>query len=238
MDSGSSTVGFNSALGSLNVDEAELDEDPQFGLHRPKSAGYQMQVRQRPKALVGSSSSLVRMGFAGSNSSLSRPGHVGGRVGDASVSPVSPLSETTSVISDSDRPLFNLDESSSESPSSSETDKPVETGRTEDSDSDSKGTKHPERSISNGSGGSSQPQSASKERDSVGNYSLPTSSQLISQNSSPVLMPKSQSELNIKKMYVKSVSVENNGKLDPERLENKKKRNQFLKLLTFKKKKS
>lgn len=69
-----------------------------------------MQVRQRPKALVGSSSSLVRMGFAGSNSSLSRPGHVGGRVGDASVSPVSPLSETTSVISDSDRPLFNLDE--------------------------------------------------------------------------------------------------------------------------------
>lgn len=51
-------------------------------------------------------------------------------------------------------------------------------------------------------------------------------------------MPKSQSELNIKKMYVKSVSVENNGKLDPERLENKKKRNQFLKLLTFKKKKS
>lgn len=238
MDSGSSTVGFNSALGSLNVDEAELDEDPQFGLHRPKSAGYQMQVRQRPKALVGSSSSLVRMGFAGSNSSLSRPGHVGGRVGDASVSPVSPLSETTSLISDSDRPLFNLDESSSESPSSSETDKPVETGRTEDSDSDSKGTKHTERSISNGSGGSSQPQSASKERDSVGNYSLPTSSQLISQNSSPVLMPKSQSELNIKKMYVKSVSVENNGKLDPERLENKKKRNQFLKLLTFKKKKS
>lgn len=69
-----------------------------------------MQVRQRPKALVGSSSSLVRMGFAGSNSSLSRPGHVGGRVDDASVSPVSPLSETTSVISDSDRPLFNLDE--------------------------------------------------------------------------------------------------------------------------------
>lgn len=72
----------------------------------------------------------------------------------------------------------------------------------------------------------------------MGNYSLPASSQLISQNSSPVLMPKSQSELNIKKMYVKSVSVENNGKLDPERLENKKKRNQFLKLLTFKKKKS
>lgn len=69
-----------------------------------------MQVRQRPKALVGSSSSLVRMGFAGSNSSLSRPGHVGGRVGDTPVSPVSPLSETTSVISDSDRPLFNLDE--------------------------------------------------------------------------------------------------------------------------------
>lgn len=30
---GSSTVGFNSALGSLNVDEAELDEDPQFGKH-------------------------------------------------------------------------------------------------------------------------------------------------------------------------------------------------------------
>lgn len=49
-------------------------------------------------------------------------------------------------------------------------------------------------------------------------------------------MPKSQSELNIKKLYVTSVSVENNGKLDPERLENKKKRNQFLKL--FKKKKS
>lgn len=228
MDSGSSNVGFTSALGSLNVDEAELDEDAQFG--------YPMQVRQRPKALVGSSSSLVRMGFAGSNSSLSRPGHMGGRVGDTPVSPVSPLSETTSVISDSDRPLFNLDESSSESPSSSETDKPAETGRTEDSDSDSKGTKHTERSISNGSGGISQPQPASKERDSVGNYSLPTSSRLISQNSSPVLMPKSQSELNIKKLYVTSVSVENNGKLDPERLENKKKRNQFLKL--FKKKKS
>lgn len=228
MDSGSSTIGFTSALGSLNVDEAELDEDSQFG--------YPMQVRQRPKALVGSSSSLVRMGFAGSNSSLSRPGHVGGRVGDTPVSPVSPLSETTSVISDSDRPLFNLDESSSESPSSSETDKPAETVRSEDSDSDSKGTKHTERSISNGSGGISRPQSANKERDSVGNYSLPTSSRLISQNSSPVLMPKSQSELNIKKMYVTSVSVENNGKLDPERLENKKKRNQFLKL--FKKKKS
>lgn len=228
MDSGSSTIGFTSALGSLNVDEAELDEDSQFG--------YPMQVRQRPKALVGSSSSLVRMGFAGSNSSLSRPGHVGGRVGDTPVSPVSPLSETTSVISDSDRPLFNLDESSSESPSSSETDKPAETARSEDSDSDSKGTKHTERSISNGSGGISRPQSANKERDSVGNYSLPTSSRLISQNSSPVLMPKSQSELNIKKMYVTSVSVENNGKLDPERLENKKKRNQFLKL--FKKKKS
>lgn len=228
MDSGSSNIGFTSALGSLNVDEAELDEDSQFG--------YPMQVRQRPKALVGSSSSLVRMGFAGSNSSLSRPGHVGGRVGDTPVSPVSPLSETTSVISDSDRPLFNLDESSSESPSSSETDKPAETARSEDSDSDSKGTKHTERSISNGSGGISRPQSANKERDSVGNYSLPTSSRLISQNSSPVLMPKSQSELNIKKMYVTSVSVENNGKLDPERLENKKKRNQFLKL--FKKKKS
>lgn len=228
MDSGSSTIGFTSALGSLNVDEAELDEDSQFG--------YPMQVRQRPKALVGSSSSLVRMGFAGSNSSLSRPGHVGGRVGDTPVSPVSPLSETTSVVSDSDRPLFNLDESSSESPSSSETDKPAETARSEDSDSDSKGTKHTERSISNGSGGISRPQSANKERDSVGNYSLPTSSRLISQNSSPVLMPKSQSELNIKKMYVTSVSVENNGKLDPERLENKKKRNQFLKL--FKKKKS
>lgn len=228
MDSGSSTIGFTSALGSLNVDEAELDEDSQFG--------YPMQVRQRPKALVGSSSSLVRMGFAGSNSSLSRPGHVGGRVGDTPVSPVSPLSETTSVISDSDRPLFNLDESSSESPSSSETDKPAETARSEDSDSDSKGTKHTEHSISNGSGGISRPQSANKERDSVGNYSLPTSSRLISQNSSPVLMPKSQSELNIKKMYVTSVSVENNGKLDPERLENKKKRNQFLKL--FKKKKS
>lgn len=228
LDSGGSNLGFNPVLGSLNVDEAELDEDSQFG--------YPMQVRQRPKALVGSSSSLVRMGFAGSNSSLSRPGHVGGRVGETSVSPVSPLSETTSVISDSDRPLFNLDESSSESPSSSETDKPAETARTEDSDSDSKGTKHSERSVSNGSGGISRPQSANQDRDSVGNYSLPPSSKLITQNSSPILMPKSQSELNIKKMYVTSVSLENNGKLDPERVENKKKRNQFLKL--FKKKKS
>lgn len=69
-----------------------------------------MQVRPRPKALVGSSSSLARLGFAGSNSSLSRPGHLGGRGMESSISPVSPLSETTSVISDSDRPLFNLDE--------------------------------------------------------------------------------------------------------------------------------
>ncbi|XP_078324636.1 stromal interaction molecule homolog isoform X2 [Crassostrea virginica] len=244
LDSGSNNMGYTSALGSLNVDEAELDEDSQFAMfysssmangysRPPMYTGYNMQVRPRPKALVGSSSSLARLGFAGSNSSLSRPGHLGGRGMESSISPVSPLSETTSVISDSDRPLFNLDESSSESPSSCEMDKTVE--RTEDSDPESKGARHSPRTLTNGGEEVVRPHSAN-ERDSVGNYSLPPSSRLISQNSSPTLIPKSQSELNIKKLMKTSVSVPNDGKLDSERLENKKKRNQFLKL--FKKKKS
>ncbi|XP_048773944.2 stromal interaction molecule 1-like isoform X3 [Ostrea edulis] len=253
LETGGNNVSYNiQQLGSLNVDEAELDEDPQFGLPRPKSAamfysssmtngysrpslytGYNMSVRPRPKALVGSSSSLARVGHAGSTNSLSRPGHIGSRLVE---SPVSLLSETTSIVSDSDRVLFNLDESSSDSPSSSEMEKPTDNTRTEDSDSDSKGTKHSFPLVTNG-GVVNRPRSATheRERDSTGNNSLPSSSRLISHNSSPSLMPKSQSELNMKLM-VTSVSVDNSEKLDSERQENKKKRNQFLKL--FKKKKA
>ncbi|XP_062598084.1 stromal interaction molecule 1-like isoform X3 [Saccostrea cucullata] len=218
---------FSSALGSLDVDAAELDEDAQYG--------YNMQVRQRPKALVGSSSSLARVGFSGSTNSLGRPGHVNNRIAE---SPVSPLSETTSVISDSDRPLFSLDESSSESPSSSEMDRSTDLTltRTEDSDSDSKGTRHSHPPIMNGGGVVSRQRSDTHERDSGGNFSLPPSTKLITQNSSPVLMPKSQSELNIKKLMLTSISVDGGKGEDKERQENKKKRNQFLKL--FKKKKA
>ncbi|XP_061189084.1 stromal interaction molecule 1-like isoform X3 [Saccostrea echinata] len=229
LDTSTGGNNFSTALGSLNVDEAELDEDPQYG--------YNMQVRQRPKALVGSSSSLVRVGFSGSTNSLGRPGHVNSRMAE---SPVSPLSETTSVISDSDRPLFSLDESSSESPSSSEMDKSTDLTltRTEDSDSDSKGTRYSHPPITNGGGIVNRPRSGTHETDkeSGGNFTLPPSTRLITQNSSPTLMPKSQSELNIKKLMLKSVSLENGKSEENERLENKKKRHQFLKL--FKKKKA
>lgn len=59
---------------------------------------------------MGSSFSLVRMGFVGSNSFLSRLGYVGGRVGDVFVFFVFFLLEIISVIFDFDRSLFNLDE--------------------------------------------------------------------------------------------------------------------------------
>ncbi|XP_061189083.1 stromal interaction molecule 1-like isoform X2 [Saccostrea echinata] len=248
LDTSTGGNNFSTALGSLNVDEAELDEDPQYAMYysstmsngysRPSLyTGYNMQVRQRPKALVGSSSSLVRVGFSGSTNSLGRPGHVNSRMAE---SPVSPLSETTSVISDSDRPLFSLDESSSESPSSSEMDKSTDLTltRTEDSDSDSKGTRYSHPPITNGGGIVNRPRSGTHETDkeSGGNFTLPPSTRLITQNSSPTLMPKSQSELNIKKLMLKSVSLENGKSEENERLENKKKRHQFLKL--FKKKKA
>ena len=152
----------------------------------------------------------------------------------STVSVINPVEHTYSVVSLCwyNHPL-KFCFSSSESPSSCEMDKTME--RTEDSDPESKGARHSPRTLTNGGEEVVRPHSAN-ERDSVGNYSLPPSSRLISQNSSPTLIPKSQSELNIKKLMKTSVSVPNDGKLDSERLENKKKRNQFLKL--FKKKKS
>jgi hypothetical protein len=57
-----------------------------------------------------------------------------------------------------------------------------------------------------------------------------------SHNSSPTLIPKSQSEVNINRKMVTSLSLDTSEKIDAERQENKKKRNQFLKL--FKKKKA